>query len=89
MTTMTIRCDERDKAAAAAVAEYYGLDLSSVTRAFWKQMARTNSIPLDFGNREPNAESLRSIREAEEIEAAGGTGESYGSARALLDAARA
>ena len=27
MTTMTIRCDERDKAAAAAVAEYYGLDL--------------------------------------------------------------
>lgn len=77
MATMTIRCDENDKAAAAAVAEYYGLDLSSVTRAFWKQMARTNSIPLDFGYREPNAESLRSIREADEIVDAGGTGASF------------
>ncbi|MCI1667011.1 MAG: type II toxin-antitoxin system RelB/DinJ family antitoxin [Olsenella sp.] len=88
MTTMTIRCDEEDKAAAAAVAEYYGLDLSSVTRAFWKQMARTNCIPLDFGTREPNAVSLRSIREADEIVAAGGTGESFSSGRELLDAAR-
>lgn len=88
MTTMTIRCDEEDKAAAAAVAEYYGFDLSSVTRAFWKQMARTNAIPLDFGNKEPNAESLRSIREADEIISAGGTGSSFKSGRQLLDAAR-
>lgn len=88
MATMTIRCNEEDKRAAAEVAEYYGFDLSSVTRAFWKQMARTYSIPLDLGGREPNAESLRSIREAEEIVAAGGTGESFDSARALLDAAR-
>lgn len=88
MTTMTIRCDEADKAAASAVAEYYRLDLSSVTRAFWKQMARTNSIPLDFGNRQPNSESFRSIREADEIIAAGGTGDSYHSGRELLDAAK-
>ena len=88
MATMTIRCNEEDKRAAAEVAEYYGFDLSSVTRALWKQMARTHSIPLDLGGREPNAESLRSIREAEEIIAAGGTGESFDSGRALLDAAR-
>ena len=88
MATMTIRCNEEDKRAAAEVAEYYGFDLSSVTRAFWKQMVRTYSIPLDLGGHEPNAESLRSIREAEEIIAAGGTGESFDSARALLDAAR-
>ncbi len=49
MATMTIRCDESDKRAAAEVAEYYGFDLSSVTRAIWKQMARTRRIPLDFG----------------------------------------
>ncbi len=88
MTTMTIRCDESDKAAAVKVAEYYGFDLSSVTRALWKQMARTHRIPLDFGNYEPNAESLHSIQEAESIIAAGGTGASYDSGRNLLDAAR-
>ncbi|WP_165249609.1 type II toxin-antitoxin system RelB/DinJ family antitoxin [Adlercreutzia sp. ZJ141] len=89
MSTMTIRCDEADKRAAAEVAEYYGFDLSSVTRAFWKQMARTRCIPLELDNHEPNAESMRSIREMEAIVAAGGTGKSYDTARSLLDAARA
>lgn len=89
MATMTIRCDERDKQAAAKVAEFYGFDLSSVTRAFWKQMGRTGRIPLDLGNEEPNEESLKSILEADEIVAAGGTGVSFDSGRALLDAARA
>ena len=56
MTTMTIRCEEKDKIAAQQVAEYYGFDLSSVTRAFWKQMGRTHRIPLDLGNEEPNNE---------------------------------
>ena len=54
MATMTIRCDEADKKAAAEVAEYYGFDLSSVTRALWRQMARTHSIPLNLGRWEPN-----------------------------------
>lgn len=89
MATMTIRCDEADKKAAAKIAEYYGFDLSSVTRAFWKQMGRTGRIPLDLGNEEPNAESLASIREADEILSAGGTGRSFDSGRALLDVARA
>lgn len=87
--TMTIRCDEADKRAAAMVADYYGFDLSSVTRAFWKQIGRTGRIPLDLGNEAPNAESLASIFEADEILAAGGTGVSFDSGRALLDAARA
>lgn len=88
MATMTIRCDEADKRAAAEVAEYYGFDLSSVTRALWKQIARTRKIPLDFGNEIPNAASIKSIQEADEIIANGGTGESYDSGRALLNAAR-
>lgn len=89
MATMTIRCSEADKKAAAEVAEYYGFDLSSVTRAFWKQIGRTRRIPLDLGNEMPNEESLKSILEADDILAAGGTGKSYDSGRALLDAARA
>ena len=89
MTTMTIRCSEADKKAAAEVAEYYGFDLSSITRAFWKQIGRTRRIPLDLGNEMPNEESLKSILEADDILASGGTGASYDSGRALLDAARA
>lgn len=87
MTTMTIRCEEKDKIAAQQVAEYYGFDLSSVTRAFWKQMGRTHRIPLDLGNEEPNDESLEAIRETEELIARGDTGRSYSSGRELLDAA--
>ena len=37
---------------------------------------------------EPGAESLRSVREAEETLAAASTGASYSSGRGLLDAAR-
>ena len=87
MTTMTIRCEEKDKIAAQQVAEYYGFDLSSVTRTFWKQMGRTHRIALDLGNEEPNDESLEAIRETEELIARGGIGRSYSSGRELLDAA--
>ena len=73
MTTMSIRVNEADKRAAAEVAEHYGFDLSSVTRAFWKQMARERRIPLNLGNYEPNDESLESLQEAKEIFASGKT----------------
>lgn len=46
--TTSIRCDEALKSEATEVAEFYGFDLSSVTRAFWAQMARTKTIPLDL-----------------------------------------
>jgi DNA-damage-inducible protein J len=89
MATMTIRCDEADKKAAAAVAEFYGFDLSSVTRALWKQMARTKRIPLECNTFEPNAESLKAIEETKALIAQGGTGQSFESAEELLAAARA
>ncbi|MDO4183551.1 MAG: type II toxin-antitoxin system RelB/DinJ family antitoxin [Coriobacteriia bacterium] len=89
MTTMTIRVDEDLKAGAAQVAEYYGFDLSTVTRAIWQQMVRTRSIPLDLNYPQPNAATLASIREGDEILASGGTGRSFQCGRDLLDAARA
>ena len=73
MATMSIRVNEADKRAAAEVAEHYGFDLSSVTRAFWKQMVRERRIPLNLGNYEPNEESLESLQEAKEIFASGKT----------------
>ncbi len=67
MTTMCIRVDEAEKKQAAEIAEYYGFDLSTVTRAFWKQMVRERRIPLNLGNYEPNEESLESLKQAEEM----------------------
>ncbi len=44
-STLTIRVDDDLKRGASEVADYYGLDLSSVTRAFYKQMVNTRRIP--------------------------------------------
>ena len=53
MTTssLTIWLDADLKRGAAEVADYYGLDLSSVTRAFYKQMVNTRRILLTFAPR--------------------------------------
>lgn len=67
MSSVTVRVDEETKRGAARVAEYYGFDLSSVTRAFWKQMVREDAVPLTLRSERPNEESLEAIRETEEI----------------------
>lgn len=73
-TTLTIRMDDDLKRGASEVADYYGLDLSSVTRAFYKQMVNTRRIPLTFALEEPNAESLETIREGDAFLASGKKG---------------
>lgn len=85
-STVTIRIDENLKREASAVADYYGLDLSSVTRAFYKQMVNTHRIPLTFAPEEPNEESLEAIAEGDAFLASGKRGR-YASGRDLLDAA--
>lgn len=72
--TLTIRIDEDLKREASEVADYYGLDLSSVTRAFYKQMVNTHRIPLTFAPEDPNTESLESIREGDAFLASGNKG---------------
>lgn len=64
-STLTIRVDDDLKRGASEVADYYGLDLSSVTRAFYKQMVNTRRIPLTFAPEEPNSESLEAIHEGD------------------------
>lgn len=73
-TTVTIRIDSEEKALASDIAEYFGFDLSSVTRAFYKQMIRERRIPLNLTYPDPNDDSLEAIREADEFFASGGTG---------------
>lgn len=65
MATLTLRLSDDLKSQASDVAEYYGFDLGSVTRAFYSQMVREHSIPLNLGSYEPNAESLRAIAETD------------------------
>ena len=85
MSSVTIRVDEQTKRDAVRIVEDFGFDLSSVTRAFYRQIVRENRIPLSLSYPEPNEESLQSIRDAEEILAKGGRG--FHTAREMLDAA--
>lgn len=73
-STFTIRADDDLKREAAEVADYFGLDLSSVTRAFFKQMVNTHRIPLTFAHEVPNSESLEAIREGDAFLASGKKG---------------
>ena len=73
-STLTIRIDDELKRGASEVADYYGLDLSSVTRAFYKQMVNTRRIPLTFSPDEPNAESQEAIKEGDAFLASGKEG---------------
>ena len=69
ISTLTIRVDDDLKRATSEVADYYGFDLSLVTRAFYKQMVNTRRIPL--APEEPNSESLAAIREGDAFLASG------------------
>ena len=69
MTTasVTVRVDEATKQAAASIAEEFGFDLSSVTRAFYRQIVREQRIPLNLEYPQPNKESLEALKEAEKL----------------------
>lgn len=87
-STLTIRIDDDLKRGASEVADYYGLDLSSVTRAFYKQMVNTRRIPLTFVPEEPNAESVEAIHEDDAFLASGKEGR-FSSGADLIAAAAA
>ena len=65
--SVTVRVDAKTKEAAASIAEDFGFDLSSVTRAFYRQIVREQRIPLNLEYPKPNRESLESLRETEEL----------------------
>ena len=87
MASVTIRVDDGTKAEATEIVEGFGLDLSSVTRAFYRQIVRERRIPLSLSYDVPNDETIAALREGAEILATGGTGQSFSSGRDLLDAA--
>lgn len=72
----------------AEVADYYGFDLSSATRAFYKQMVNTRRIPLTFSPKEPNEESLAAIAEGDAFLASGQSGR-FANGHDLIESATA
>lgn len=72
--SVTVRVDEKTKKAAAAIAEDFGFDLSSVTRAFYRQIVREQRIPLSLEYPHPNADSLEALKETEELIKSGNPG---------------
>ena len=87
MASVTIRVDDETKAEAIEIVEDFGFDLSSVTRAFYRQIVRERRIPLSLSYDVPNDETIAALREGAEILTKGGTGQSFSSGRDLLDAA--
>lgn len=81
---VTIEVDDETLEEASRIAEHFGLDLPSITRAFYKQIVREGRIPLNLSDSEPNDELLEAIREAEGLLADEGHG--YKSAREMFDA---
>lgn len=87
MASVTIRVDDETKAEATEIVDDFGFDLSSVTRAFYRQIVRERRIPLSLSYDVPNDETIAALREGAGILATGGTGRSFSSGRDLLDAA--
>lgn len=86
-STLTVRIDSGLKEETAKVVENYGLDLSSVIRAFFTEIVNTESIPLSLDYRWPNAESLEAIRETEQM-IARDEGKTYASGRDIIERAQ-
>ncbi|WEV72493.1 type II toxin-antitoxin system RelB/DinJ family antitoxin [Bifidobacterium sp. ESL0790] len=84
MATVTVRVDEQTKKMASALAEEFGFDLSSVTRAFYKQMIREQAIPLNLSREpQPNKKTAAAIREANQMLRSGDRG--FTSSDAMFD----
>lgn len=67
MTSVTIRVDADTKRRAAEIADDFGLDLSTVTRAFYRQIVRERRIPISLEYPPPTAETLESVHEADAL----------------------
>lgn len=82
--SVTIRVDAKTKEVASSIAEDFGLDLSSITRAFYRQIVRERRIPLKLEYPRPNEESLEAIEETKKLIASKSTG--YDSSQELFEA---
>ena len=69
LAQFTLKLDDGDKKEATAIVEELGLDLPTVTRAFYKQIIRERRIPLDlsFNYRGLPEETRLALDEADQM----------------------
>lgn len=83
-TSISVRMDAQTKQDGEALFKKLGLNMSTAINMFVKQAVRENRIPFMVGDPKPNADSLESIREADEFFATGRQPR-FGSAEELFD----
>ncbi|MCR5177796.1 MAG: type II toxin-antitoxin system RelB/DinJ family antitoxin [Lachnospiraceae bacterium] len=64
-STITVRVEDKTKEEASATFKEIGLDMSSATNVFLKQVIRSNGIPFPASMDTPNSITLKAIKEAE------------------------
>lgn len=67
MSTVTIRIDDATKRDVSNIAKDFGLDISTITRAFYKQIQREHRIPLNLGYEVPNKKTLKAMKESRKL----------------------
>ena len=68
MSSVTVRVDGDTKREATAIVEDFGLDLSSATRMFYKQIVREHRIPINLSYDDvPNAQTAEAIVQGRKI----------------------
>lgn len=85
MAQLTLKLSDSDKKEVGEIVEDLGLDIPTVTRAFYKQIIRERRVPLDF-SLEPElpAATQRALAEADRIMQTG-EGKRYDSAQAMYE----
>ena len=73
MSSVTVRVDADTKNEASRIAEDFGFDLSSVTRAFYRQIVREHRIPLNLSYNTVSTDTKEALGEAKNVMTSGKT----------------
>ena len=85
MANINIRIDEKTKKKAEIVFAKLGLTPTTAITLFYNQVIRTNSIPFELKLDIPADETLKAIKEIEEIENGEKEAKTYNNVNELMD----
>ena len=83
MSQVTVRISDADKQQVDHIVKELGLDMTTVTRAFYKQIIREQRIPLDFSLDLP-VETEEALEESRRLAMRGKT-KGYATGKDLVD----
>lgn len=81
MSQITVRISDADKQQVDHIVKELGLDMTTVTRAFYKQIIREQRVPLDFSLGLP----VETEEALEESRAMRGKAKGYATGKDLVD----